>query len=453
MALTAEQQTWIDGASRVDVAGWIYVRIKGAPFARGFQFGYLVADEWREALRVYKYMTFQDFGMDYDFFVEHAVKMHKDKLGDELTKEMEGIAAGLTAAGQPATIDDVIGINAWMELTDYWWPANHEKFAKQGPKQARGTHCSAFVATGSYTADGKIVLGHTSWTDFWQGAFENVLLDITPDEGHRIVMQTGPGWVASMSDYYVMDSGLIVTETTIAGFQGYDEEKTPEYVRARLACQYGSTIDDWIQTIRKDDNGGYANSWLIGDIKTNEIARYEEGLIYTDTQKSTDGYFYGNNVPFYPPLAHLECLPVGFNDIRSASGARRVRWEQMLNQHKGAIDVEIGKTMIADTFDPYLGFNNPNSRTICSHIDAEPSANGEGVPPYMPFGSVDGKVASADDVAKVSFWGRMGRADGVAFDAEEHFRQHPQWAWQRGYLADRPSQPYVYFDNGEVREQ
>ncbi|GAA1862105.1 C45 family autoproteolytic acyltransferase/hydrolase [Microbacterium koreense] len=452
MALTAEQEAWIAQASREDIAGWIYVRISGAPFARGFQYGYLIADQWAPMLRVYKYMTYQDFGMEYDFFVEHAVAMHKDKLGDELTREMEGIAAGLTAAGQPATIDDIIGINAWMEITDYWWPANHEKFAKQGPQQARGTHCSAFVATGSYTADGKIVLGHTSWTDFWQGAFENVVLDITPESGHRIVMQTGPGWIASMSDYYVMDSGLIVTETTIAGFNGYDEEKVPEYVRARNACQYASTIDEWITTVRKDDNGGYANTWLIGDIKSNEIARYEEGLIYTDTQTTTDGYFYGNNVPFYPPLQHLECRPIGFNDIRSASGARRVRWEQLLNQHKGEIDVEVGKTMIADTYDPYLGYNNPNSRTICSHIDAEPSLNGEGVPPYQPFGSVDGKVASAADVAKVSFWGRMGRADGVAFDADEHFRQHPQWAWQKGYVASRPSQPYVYFDNGTTKE-
>lgn len=446
MTLTAEQEAWIAQASRTDIAGWIHIRIGGAPFARGFQYGYLVADQWAEMLRVYRYMTFQDFGMDYDFFVEHAVKMHKDKLGAELTAEMEGIAAGLSAAGQAATLDDLIGINAWMELTDYWWPANHEKFAKQGPKQARGTHCSAFVATGSYTTDGAIVLGHESWTDFWQGAFENILLDITPDNGHRIVMQTGPGWIASMSDYYVMDSGLIVTETTIAGFDGYDEHKTPEYVRARKACQYADTIDSWIDTIRTDDNGGYANSWLIGDTKTNEIARYEEGLVYTDTQKSTDGYFYGNNVPFYPPLRNLECRPSGFNDIRSASGARRVRWEQMLNQHKGAIDVEVGKTMLADTFDPYLGYNNPNSRTICSHIDAEPSLNGEGVPPYQPFGSVDGKVASAADVEKMSLWGRMGRADGVAFDADEHFRQHPQWAWQKGYTASRPSQPYVYFD-------
>ena len=28
--------------------------------------------------------------------------------------------------------------------------------------------------------------------------------------------------------------------------------------------------------------------------------------------------------------------------------------------------------MLGDTFDPYLGYTNPSSRTICSHYDADP---------------------------------------------------------------------------------
>ena len=73
--------------------------------------------------------------------------------------------------------------------------------------------------------------------------------------------------------------------------------------------------------------------------------------------------------------------------------------------------------------------------------------------PYQPFGSCDAKLATSDDVQNMSMWARYGRADGVAFDAEEHFRQHPQWAWQRGYLPSRPSQPWTYFDNGNTQTQ
>jgi len=32
--------------------------------------------------------------------------------------------------------------------------------------------------------------------------------------------------------------------------------------------------------------------WLIGDIKTGEIADYEQGLIYQDLRKKSDGWFF-----------------------------------------------------------------------------------------------------------------------------------------------------------------
>src|SRR5262245_27655368 len=57
--LTAEEQGWIDSASRDDVNGWIHVKTGGEPFARGFQYGYLTADEFADAIRVYTAMTYQ----------------------------------------------------------------------------------------------------------------------------------------------------------------------------------------------------------------------------------------------------------------------------------------------------------------------------------------------------------------------------------------------------------
>ncbi|MEZ4532905.1 MAG: hypothetical protein R2855_18065, partial [Thermomicrobiales bacterium] len=68
--LTEEQQGWLDQASREDVNGWVHVKVQGAPFARGFQHGYLTAAEYAECIRVYSAMTLQTMGMDYSFFVE-----------------------------------------------------------------------------------------------------------------------------------------------------------------------------------------------------------------------------------------------------------------------------------------------------------------------------------------------------------------------------------------------
>ena len=107
--------------------------------------------------------------------------------------------------------------------------------------------------------------------------------------------------------------------------------------------------------------------------------------------------------------------------------------------------------MLADTFDPYLGYANPSSRTISSHYDEDPMGyvsdpNAVWNVPFYPAGSVDAKVTTADAASEMGMWGRFGRADGAPFDAEEFLRLHPQWNWQRGYLRSRPSQPWTFFD-------
>jgi len=278
----------------------------------------------------------------------------------------------------------------------------------------------------------------------------NVILDITPATGQRMVMQTCPGWIASMTDFWVTGAGLVVAETTIVGYSGYDVTKVPEYVRARKACQYALDIESWVGFLDAGNNGGYANMWLVGDTRRNEIARYEQGLRYQSFDKKQDGWYFGDNVPEDPRIRNLECSDTGYNDIRQQTGARRTRWPQLLAEHAGRIDVEAGQVILADTFDVYMNCANPSSRTICAHYDVDPmfyvsDPNAVWNIPYFPGGSVDGKVTSAAMARSMGLSARFGRADGVGFDAEEFLGRHPQWNWQQGHLRSRPAQPWTLF--------
>ena len=60
--------------------------------------------------------------------------------------------------------------------------------------------------------------------------------------------------------------------------RGTDRNGIPEFVRARKAMQYAESVDDFARMMKDGNNGGYANSWLVGDRKTNEIARLELGI-------------------------------------------------------------------------------------------------------------------------------------------------------------------------------
>ena len=87
-----------------------------------------------------------------------------------------------------------------------------------------------------------------------------------------------PGVIASDDDFGVNSAGIMVTETTITQFEGWDPAGKPEFVRARKALQYSRSIDDFVRIMLDGNNGGYANDWLIGDNKTGEIALLELGL-------------------------------------------------------------------------------------------------------------------------------------------------------------------------------
>ena len=54
---------------------------------------------------------------------------------------------------------DIVAINSAIELPDYYVPwLNKQEHAHNAPHILPEGHCSAFIATGSYTKGGKIVM-------------------------------------------------------------------------------------------------------------------------------------------------------------------------------------------------------------------------------------------------------------------------------------------------------
>jgi hypothetical protein len=431
---------------RFDRNGWIYVHIEGDPHGRGYQHGSLVAPELKEILRSLKYLTYWNTGMQWEFFVQQAEKLWMDKIDQEFLDEMKGIADGAKDAGVDITWQEILAWNGYEEITDYWWPNEEEgKYANKDNE-----HCSAFIATGSATKGGKIVMAHNSWNAFEFGQFANLILDIKPATGHRMFMQADPGFIESFSDFFVTDAGLMGTETTIGGFSDYDPNEVPEFVRVRKGMQYADSLDELVDLMKKRSNGGYANSWLLADAKTEEIMRFELGLKYYNVDRTKDGYYVGFNAPTDPRIRNLECSDTGYTDIRWAMGARRVRLTQLMKEYHGNIDVEAAKAILADHYDVYLKKENPCSRTVDGHYELDAFEYWPSRQPYRPMGAVDGKVVDSNMAKELSFWARWGSSCGMPFDAEKFLAEHIQWSHLEGYLKDRPSQPWNSFSAGET---
>jgi putative hemolysin len=430
---------------RFDQNGWIYLHIEGEPYQRGFQHGYLLAPELAEILGNFKGLTYWETGKEWEFFVEAAVAQFAHRIDPEYLSEIQGIAHGARAAGTDITWQEVLTWNGYEELLGYWWP--NELAGKYA--QPDNDHCSGFIATGSVTKDGKIVMAHNSWDAFTHGQYFNVILDIEPAQGHRMFMQSSPGYIASFTDFFVTDAGIMGTETTIGGYSEYDPDEDPEFFRIRKAMQYADTLDELVQLMEKKNNGGYANSWLLADINTGEIMRFELGLQYQNVERTKDGYFVGFNAAEDPRIRNLETSDSGYDDVRTPMGARRVRLTQLMEEHYGEIDVEAGKEILADHYDVYLQKENPGSRTVEGHYELDAFEYWPARLPYAPQGAVDGKVMDSTMAQDLSFWARWGSSSGMPFDVDKHVSEHPQWQHLAGYLKDRPTQPWTLFSAGE----
>ena len=434
---------------------WKFISVKGDPKERGYAYGYLCAKEFGEIQKMLEFFILESYGQTWEYMIKLINDDFKEMTRNEFSEfyeEMEGIVEGCSDAGTKTTIDEIIAWNFYMSMS-YWYGSKTGSIGgKEGgssmPKSLAKDKCSAFIAVGDWTTDGKIVTAHNSFTDYIDGQYSNIILDLNPSKGARFIMQTSPCWIWSATDFFVTSKGIIGTETTIGGFKVY-EKKIPIAYRIRKAMQYGETLDDYVKILLDGNSGDYANSWLFGDTNTNEILRIELGLKYNNIERTKNGFFIGFNAPYDPKIRNLECENSGMYDIRRHQGARLVRLNDLMDTHKGKINIAVAKEIIADHYDVYLKKeDNPCSRTICSHYDLdarEYMSQSDRPKPFSPHGACDGCVVDTNMAKKMSFSARFGNSCGIPFVAEEYFKKNRQWDVFKPYLKDRPSAPWTDF--------
>jgi Phospholipase B len=423
--------------------GWIQVHLEGSPAEIGYQHGYLLAPEIADNFKAVSTEMVHEEKKDWAFFRRTAREVFWPHVEQEYRDELTGIVAGQKAHGGKLDIWDVVALNAWLELPYYdkWYSKAHPGTpAGTGP----GDHCSAFVATGSYTKDGRIVIGHNNWTSYSSGERWNIIFDITPAKGNRILMDGAAGLIHSADDFGVNSAGIVITETTISDFDDFDPNGIPEFVRARKAMQYSASIDDYARIMEDGNNGGYANNWLVADRKNNEIASLELGLKNVTLQRTEDGFFVGANFPVNPKLAKEETT-FDVKDKSNSQNARHARWLELMEQYKGKIDVAAGERFLADHYDTFERTTQPSERTLCGHIDASPRGMGTWQAPYAPAGAVQNKITDAAGAEKMSFMAALGHACGTNFKAPELLAKHPEFAWMKDILRDMPARGWTRF--------
>ncbi len=386
-------------AYRYPSAGWIYLHIEGKPYERGYQHGHLMAREIPEYLeRCAADLGSKDQWQQYRTTADALFLRGFDR---EILEEMRGIADGAADAGakwlnRRVDLLDIVVANVTVELGELRaavsaTPTGLEGLTFDKPDYAKRDsvmeHCSAFAATGPATRDGKMVIGHVTWWPLTLAEQTNVMLDIRPATGHRMLIQGYPGAIESGTDWYQNDAGIVLTETTIRQ-SPFNAQGTPVAFRARMAIQYGGTIDEVVAQLGTRNNGLYTNEWLIGDAKNNEIAMYELGTHHTRLWRSSKNEWFGNTPGFYWGDNNAKDLTVRLENYTDPQGTpdyvpyapqpRDLAWQEMYGKYHGQIDEQFG----------FLAF-----RTA----------------PLVAASTMDAKVATSDMASRLMVWAEIGR--------------------------------------------
>ena len=480
---TTRKRKQRDNSAGASDDGWLRVTISGAPYERGVSHGkqIVVADPERftRMFSVFDFIFRQSYGRDIEFFYGICDDFYKGIIKRRFPKiyrEMEGIAEG-----GGLDVRQVILINVYMSIPYFYahmlryidTPKYRGKYAdvirdehtiRADPAafSARAARldefkdrCSLIMAVGEgWTKDGGIVCGHTSFSNFLDAQFCNVILRIEPEAGDGcvMVMQSMPGGVYSMTDFFVTSAGIVGSETTIRGFNAF-RLRDPICCRIRECMQYAKTLEEYAERLQKRNSGDYACSWMFGDVRNRSggprIMRVELGLNYVNIETTKDGVFLGFNSTYDERIRAIECSGMlssgrmigelsdadGFHDVSSSIGNRRVQLEKLAEKYRGRIDTAIIKRILADHYDNHLGKTVANSLTICKHSYASA--------PFKPVGAYDAKVADSASIRRMSFLAHLGPPCGTPFSVREHMKKHPEWKDWEEYLVDFPRRGWV----------
>ena len=194
----------LKGAYSFERGGWVYVHLEGDPATIGFQHGYMLAKEIQDAFPAVQAGMVHSTQRDWAFFPPSRPR-------NALAQNRSRISAGTPGhRGRPERAHrfrSSTSTTSWPSIPSKKFPtitflgSTKKKNSRALPISKSPGNCSAFVATGSWTKDGQIVIAHNNWTSYMNGERWRIIFDIQPAHGYRILMDGFPGVIASDDDF------------------------------------------------------------------------------------------------------------------------------------------------------------------------------------------------------------------------------------------------------------
>ncbi|KAK3787397.1 hypothetical protein RRG08_032354 [Elysia crispata] len=257
-------------------------------------------------------------------------------------------------------------------------------------------HCSALIKL--LPGFENIFMSHSSW--FVYSAtnriykYYNLNVKDTATAMRKMSFSSYPGFLVSLDDFYLMDSGMVMLQTTNNIFNAsLYKQVVPQslmaWQRVRIANMMAHGGQQWSQILDKYNSGTYNNQYMVIDLKQIElgsvvknnalwVAEQIPGLVVADdlTDILRAGYFPSYNIPFFEEIYNKSGYPQmakkpGVGQTYSYQLAPRAK---IFRRDQGSVkDLESMKAIMRYNdfkHDPYAGGSPWGA--VCSRGDLDP---------------------------------------------------------------------------------
>jgi len=315
-------------------------------------------------------------------------------------------------------------------------------------------HCSALVRLAPDNND--LLVGHTTWNDYNKMIrifkYYHFPLPGSWAAARVIGFSSYPGCVSSTDDFYLMDSGLAVMDTSleILNPQIYDRvpefpgnPHVPNFLHVMVVNRMAKSGGHWVSLFAEQNSGTNNAQWVITDYNVFQakaplppsvlwVLEQVPGLIqYSDMSSALKnrGYWASFNRPYYPDIRRItghQAAEQMYGNLYSFDNSPR---GTIFNRLSGAIGdmFDMRTVMNRNTYPNEGVFPNLPGHAVSARMDLDGASGG------IPNGGIDAKVAN-----KCLFRGLQCQA----ISGPTHQKQ-PIFKWSSGGADQFPGWPHM----------
>jgi len=279
------------------------------------------------------------------------------------------------------------------------------------------SHCSCLVKP---TAK-ELFAGHEMWASYYQmlNVYKHYNFKLKNVPAGRVSFSSYPALLSSEDDFYILNTGLVVMETTNGIFNmSIYESITPQslmsWIRAIVSNRMTTSGKEWTTMMAKYNSGTYNNQWMVVDFKRyvagsttlapgtlwigSQLPSYFESADVTHVVNK-QGYWPSYNIPYFENVFNMAGYPsmvAQFGNYWSYHGYPR---SQIFKQREGSVKdlASMQRLMRYNDYqnDP-LSMGCPDNQIACRADLAV--ANRTSFCSAGAFGAINAKITSSSRV-------------------------------------------------------